>query len=358
MTAKASSFDSSTVSVTVTDETNSPLEGAGTTVYQNSLKGNLDYMIVPYASASSRWSSKSVSADANGVGVSTLITIAKNNVVTQAGLVADVYAKATMDGYVSLFAQGQVIIHVAQAFISIDPIYDVQNIGDMLLVKATVMDASGSPIKGLPVELSVGGGATVASPTLGSDANGEALFEVDTSQITNARAAFVPIQAKAAGPGWEVALATMMVPVKNDGPAISVLSPKAGTDVTRTNVTLLGSASDSNGIQTVKYSIDGGSMVTLAGTGGATVWDVSASLGKLSKGDHTLVVNATDSIGVSSEVTVTFGAINEKAKTDMVAWGVAIVGWVIAALVVVMMLLRKPKAMAPEMAKPEEEPKM
>jgi ABC-type transport system substrate-binding protein/protocatechuate 3,4-dioxygenase beta subunit len=358
MTAKASSFDSSTVSVTVTDETNSPLEGAGTTVYQNSLKGNLDYMIVPYASASSRWSSKSVSADANGVGVSTLITIAKNNVVTQAGLVADVYAKATMDGYVSLFAQGQVIIHVAQAFISIDPIYDVQNIGDMLLVKATVMDASGSPIKGLPVELSVGGGATVASPTLGSDANGEALFEVDTSQITNARAAFVPIQAKAAGPGWEVALATIMVPVKNDGPAISVLSPKAGTDVTRTNVTLLGSASDSNGIQTVKYSIDGGSMVTLAGTGGATVWDVSASLGKLSKGDHTLVVNATDSIGVSSEVTVTFGAINEKAKTDMVAWGVAIVGWVIAALVVVMMLLRKPKAMAPEMAKPEEEPKM
>ena len=356
LTAKSVGYDSTSVTVTVMNETNAKAGDVNAKVYQNSMRGNVDYSVFPSGGVLTN----SLPGSSKGRGVSTIITIGKGGAVTQASLVADVYAKASTPYSVSLFAQNQIIIHVAQAFIDLDPMYDVEEIGSKLLVKATATDINGNPIAGIPVELAVGGGASVAQPTLASDAHGVAVFEVDTSAISNARASFVPIQGKTAGPGYEVALATMMVPVMNAGPAVTVLSPKAGTDVTRTNVTLLVSASDMNGVQSVKYSLDGGAMVTLAGTGGATTWDVTHSLGKLSKDSHTLVVNATDSLGVTSEVTVTFNGVNEKAKTDMVAWSVAIVGWVVAALVVVMMLMRRPKepeAMAPEMAKPEEEHK-
>ena len=357
MTAKSVGYDSTSVTVTVTNETNAKTGDATAKVYQNSIRGNVDYSVFPSGGVLTN----SLPVKAKGTGVSTIVTIGKGGVVTQASMVADVYARASSPYNVSLFAQNQIIIHVAQAFIDLDPMYDVEEIGSKLLVKATATDINGNPIAGIPVELAVGGGASLAQPTLASDADGVAVFEVDTSAISNARASFVTIQGKTAGRGYEVALTTIMVPVMNAGPAVTVLSPKAGTDVTRTNVTLLVSASDTNGVQSVKYSLDGGTMVTLAGTGGATTWDVTHALGKLSKASHTLVVNATDSLGVTSEVTVTFNGVNEKAKTDMVAWGVAIAGWVVAALVVVMMLMRRPKgpeAMAPETAKPEEEPKL
>ena len=359
MIAKSVGVDSTTVVVSVQDQNGDPLSGAKTKVYQNSLRGNLDYMVIPYGS--SKWSSSTVTTGSSGTATSTIIPVAKNNVVTQSSLQADVYASASKSGYISMFTQGIVTIHVQQAFIALDPIYDVQLIGDKISVKATVTDAAGKAILGLPVELTVGGGATIQQPTLGTDAKGVALFEVDTSQIGNVRAAFVPIQAKAAGVGYEFALSAMMVPVKNTGPTVTLLTPTSGVEVVNTNVSLLANAYDMNGIQTVKYSLDGGTAITLTGTAGATTWDVSVALGKLSAGTHTLVVNATDSLGVSAETTVTFTAVKEKAKTDMVAWGVAIVGWVVAALIAVMLLMRKPKApeaaMAPEPAKPEEEPK-
>jgi uncharacterized iron-regulated membrane protein len=71
-------------------------------------------------------------------------------------------------------------------------------------------------------------------------------------------------------------------------------------------------------------------------------------------------------LGVSTDVTVTF-TVEEPAgaakKTDWVAWGAAIVGWIVAALVLLMWLMRRPKAAetaVPEPAKPEgeESPKL
>jgi peptide/nickel transport system substrate-binding protein len=357
MVARDVGVDSTKVVVSVQDENGDPLPDANTKVYQNSLRGNLDYMVIPYGS--SAWSSATVPTGSAGTATSTIIPIGNGNVVTQASMTADVYASAAKTGYISMFAQNIVTIHVLPAFITLDPVYNVQMIGDKMMVTATVTDSSGDPVPGLPVELTVSGGATVAQPTLASDADGIAAFEIDTSGISNSRAAFVPIQAKTAGIGYGVALATMMVPVMNSGPTLAMLSPKGGSEVVRTNVSLLATASDMNGIQTVKYSLDGGDMITLSGTAGATVWDLSAALGELSAGSHTLALNATDTLGITSQISVTFTAVKEKTKSDALAWGVAIVGWIIAALLVVMMLMRRPKApeeaMAPEPAKPEEE---
>jgi hypothetical protein len=349
MTAMSYGYDMMAVTMTVVDETNTPIENANAMVYENSVRGNTDYSVFP---------TEGIATDPDGVGVSTIVSSVAGVTAPQSSTRTDVYAKASNDYTVAIFAQNSLVIHVAQAYLDVDPITDVQMIGDKMTVKVTASDSDGNAIVGLPIELSVGGGAILEHATLASDASGAVVFEVDTSEISNARAAFIPVQAKAAGPGYEIALFSMMVPAKNTGPAISVLSPASGGEVVKTNVSLLLSAYDANGIQTVRYELDGGTSVTLTGTAGATTWDVSKSLGKLAGGAHTIKVNATDSLGVSSEMELSFEAVKEKTGTSALAWGVAIVGWIVAALLVVMMVMRKPKtpesAMA-EPAKPEEE---
>jgi hypothetical protein len=358
LTVKAVGFDSTVATVTATDENNDPIEGASALVYQNSLRGNLDYMIVPYSSATAQWSSKAVPTDANGIGKETLIAVAKNNIVTQAGVKADVFATATVEGAITLFAQNAVVMHVAQAYVALDPIQDTQRIGDKITVTATVKDSSGKVVPSLPVELTAGGGATVTQGAMASDASGRVTFDLDTSAMNDVKAAFVLVQAKCGGVAYEVGLATMAIPVMNEGPAISVLSPAASGEVVKKAVVMTASVSDSNGVQTVKVSVDGGAVTTVQGTAGETTWDIAQTLGDLSKGDHSIKVNATDSLGVSSETTVAFTAVNEATGTSMAAWGAAIAGWAVAAIIAVLWLMRKPKspesAMTPEPEKPEE----
>jgi peptide/nickel transport system substrate-binding protein len=365
MTVKTVGFDSTVATVTATDENNDPIEGASALVYQNSLKGNLDYMIVPYSSATSQWSSKAVSTGSNGIGKETLIAVAKGGIVTQASVRADVFATAAVDGAISLFAQNSVVMHVAQAFVTLDPIQDTQMIGDKITVTATVTDSGGHVIPSLPVELTVGGGATVSQGAMASDANGMVSFEVDTSAINGVRAAYVPVQAKCGGVAYEVGLATMAIPVMNEGPVISVLSPAAAGEVTKTAVIMTASVYDPNGVHTVTVTVDGGTVTTVQGTAGDLTWDIAQALGDLSKGEHSVKVNATDSLGVSTEATVTFTAVNAATSTSWAAWGAAIAGWAVAAIIAVLWLMRKPKtpesAMTPEPepAKPEpEEPKL
>ncbi|MGQ9587226.1 MAG: ABC transporter substrate-binding protein [Thermoplasmata archaeon] len=363
LTAKAIGFDTTKVNVTATDENNDPIEGADALVYQNSLRGNLDYMIVPYRQTSKStapWTSVPVPTDADGKAQATLIAIGKNYVVTQASIRADVFAKASEFGAISLFAQNQVIIHVGQAYVTLDPIQDTQMIGEKIAVTATVVNSGGNPIPNLPVELTTGGGATVTQGAMASDANGKVTFDLDTSAITNARAAFVLVQAKCGGAAYEVGLAAMAIPVMNEGPVISVLSPAEGAEVVKDDVVMTGSVYDPNGVQTVRISVDGGAVRTVQGTAGDIAWNLAEALGNLSKGEHSVKVNATDSLGISSETTVTFTAVSEAAGTSAAIWGALIAGWVVAAIIAVMWLMRRPKkpeaAMAaePEPAKPEE----
>ena len=359
LTVKASGFDTTKVNVTATDENNVPIEGASALVYQNSISWNADYMIVPYsqsAKTTSPWTPVAVPTDATGKSQATLVGIAKNYVVTQASVRANVFAKASEVGAIALFAQNQIILHVAQAYVTLGPIQDTQAIGSKISVVATVVNSAGSPIPNLPVELTAGGGATVTQGAMASDANGQVAFDLDTSGITDAKAAFVPVQAKCGGAAYEVGLATMAIPVMNDGPAISVLSPAAGGEVVKKDVVMAASVSDSNGVQTVKVSVDGGAVTTVTGTAGETVWDIAQALGDLSKGEHSVKVNATDSLGVSTETTVAFTAVNEAAGTSMAIWGALVAGWVVAAIVAVMWFMgRKPKS--PETAAAEPEPK-
>jgi len=203
----------------------------------------------------------------------------------------------------------------------------------------------------VPVELTAGGGATVVQSAMATDANGQVAFTVDTSQMSYVRASFIPLQAKCSGAGYEVGLATTSIPAMNAGPTISVLSPAAGGEVVKKEVVMTAGVYDPNGVQTVRISVDGGAVTTVQGVAGEKTWDIAQALGDLDKGDHTIRVNATDSLGISTETTVTFTAVDEGGGTSMAIWGLLIAGWVIAAIVVVLLLMmRKPKS--PETAEP------
>ncbi|MCU0852306.1 MAG: ABC transporter substrate-binding protein [Thermoplasmata archaeon] len=354
LTIKAVGFDSSFVDIVATDENNDPIEYASAMAYENSLTGNANYMVIPYASATRMWSSASVATDADGFARSTLVAVGKNYVISQASVKANLFAKASEFGAISMFAQNQVIMHVAQAYVTLDPVQDTKMIGEKVSVTATATNSAGGVIPMVPIELSAAGGATVAQAAMATDANGQVTFEVDTSGITGARAAFVAVQAKCGGIGYEVGLATMAIPVMNQGPTISVLSPAEDGEVVKKGVVMTAAVSDPNGVQTVRISVDGGAVTTVQGTAGDLVWDISQLLGDLEAGEHSVLVNATDSLGVSSVATVTFTAVSEEAGTSMAIWGLLIAGWVIAAVVVVMMLIRRPKSPEASMA---EEPK-
>ncbi len=359
MTAKGVGYDSTSVTVTVMDETNTKLGDAMTKVYQNSLRGNTDYSVFPSGGIKTLTTGSSL-----GTAVSTIITIGSRGVVTPSSITAQVFAKASVPYHVSIFAQNQVVIHVAQAYVDLEAMTDVVQIGSKMLVKATVTNTLGAAVAKLPVELSITGGATVMHSTaIATDLSGVAVFEVDTSGVSNVKAAFLSIQAKCAGPAYEVGLMTMSVPALNDVPTISVLSPAAGAEVVKKDVVMTASVSDMNGVQTVKVSVDGGAVTAVEGTAGDTTWDITLALGDLSKDEHTITVNATDSLGVMTETTVTFTAVDEAAGTSMAIWGALVAGWVLAAILAVIWFMgRKPKSAEVAAAEPEpekaEEPKL
>lgn len=178
------------------------------------------------------------------------------------------------------------------------------------------------------------------------------------------KAAFVQISGKAGGPGFSIASAALALAVRNPGPTITVGGP-LGTKVAAANVTLNGVVYDAVGVQSVKVKLDGGSSISLTGPANGVTWEITHAFGKLAKGDHTMVINATDSLGVSAEKTVTFTVA--AGPSNVLGWGIAAVGWILFVIVAVwaMMKMRgpKPETMgptpeAPEVMKQEPEQKM
>ena len=351
MVSKATGFDSTLVLATATDETNTPIEGASVSVFQTaSSMGALSataYTVTPYLTQAT---------DVDGNAVFTAIGIGRNDLVQPANMKADMYVSAKMEGYISISSQTQVFLYTTQTFVSLAPITDIRQIGDVLLVEATVADINGAPLAYVPVELSVASG-TVASPTQTTNSDGVALFAVDTSSIVGAKAAFVAMQAKAAGAGFDLSLATAMVPMQNAPSTISAGYPMDGDEeVDGTNVTFTGSVFDTNGIQAIALTVDGETTV-LEGDVGAATWDIEEVLGELDDGDHVIVVNATDMLGVSSESTIEFTSVTpSEGGVSMLLAILLGVGWIVAAVVAVMLLMKmKPKKEAPAAAEPETE---
>jgi hypothetical protein len=351
-------FDYTRVYGYATDENNAPVSGATVQCFQvfRYYGRATDFVILPYGTTPFR--PATVKTGSSGAAFETLISLSNNmagttwnGFITPGSMTALVNCKASVSGTVSLFATQQVAMVAQQPLLRVEPITSVLAVGSKVPVKVTVTTIDGTGVGNIPVTLAVSGGATLESSTLGTDSNGVAVFSVDTSAMQGIKAALVNVSASTAGSGFSVAAAQLMFAVRNPGPTISVGAP-LGTKVNGANVTLEGSATDPLGFTSVKVKLDGGASVTLSDQTSATTVSLSHSFGKLSSGAHTIVVNATDALGVSTEKTVSFTV--EKGKMDILAWSIAAIGWILFVVVAVMMMMRmrkpKPEMMGPEPA--------
>jgi len=136
-------------------------------------------------------------------------------------------------------------------------------------------------------------------------------------------------------------------------------------------ISLVGIVSDEWGLKYVNISVDGAAAQAVPGPEFGSVDDTSRdlgrSLGNLADGNHTVTVTAVDGLGVFTEKSMIFEVktqtvtppVEPKAKTDVVPWVIAAIGWIVAVLVLVMMMMRKPKgptamkAAEPEIAEEE-----
>ena len=280
-----------------------------------------------------------------------------------------------MSGAISIFQQTQIYIYVNHTFVSIAPITGTVPVGSpALAISATVIDWNGNPIKNTAVELTTSAGTILSNSVVNSDLTGMTSYYVSMPMPKNARVSYVTLQAKAGGPTLDVSLGYLVLTLQNVGPQISVglaAAKGAGGMVfdKGANVTLSGGVFDMVGMNSTNLKVDTGAAQTITATpvgAGNKIWTLQANLGAaLATGTHTVLINATDSLGVSNTLTLNFEVKEHKATSTLLPWVVAVIGWILFAVVLVMMMMaRRPKATpefgagVPEVEKPEEAPKM
>ena len=253
----------------------------------------------------------------------------------------DMYVVAEVDGAMNIFSQTQLVIETMRdvVFFELEPMLDVYRIGDQLHITATVVDDMGEPYPELPVTIATGAG-TVVTPTVLTDADGNATMVVDTSNIANAPAALIAISL-ATGGAPEGTTAKMMIAVKNSGPEIGITSPAADGEVTGPDATVTAAVYDNNGIATVTLKVDEETPISVSVTAESVAAAISEILEDVGEGEHTVTIVATDSLGISSEAEVTFKVVDAVSST--LAWVVAALGWIIAVVALVLVVKYKPK---------------
>ncbi len=348
LAAKDAEFEVTDVTVTAYDEDNALVEGAEVSLYPAG-----DYGVTTEDSTT----------DATGKVVFEIIAAAENPDTGEFTEVTyatnpDMYVIAEVDGAMNIFSQTQLVIETMRdtVFFELEPMLDVYMIGDQLHVTATVVDDMGEPYPDLPVSIATGAG-TVVTPMVLTDADGVATMVVDTSNIEDAPAALVAISL-ATGGAPEGSTAKMMIAVKNLGPEIVITSPAADGEVLGRNATLTASIYDNNGIASATMSLDNGTDIDLTVTAGSVAAAISETLEDLEEGEHTIVISATDSLGVSSEMEVDFTFEAAAEGGSILAWGLAAIGWIIAVVALVFVMKYRPKKV-PEtglVEPPEDEP--
>jgi peptide/nickel transport system substrate-binding protein len=371
LTVLQSDFQTTTVSMTVTDETGAALEGADAMVYENSATGNKNFGVEPSADPS--WSDP-IQTDVNGQAEATIIAAMYGTDPLTATAQPTVFVKASMTGYLSVFGQTQIFEYTPLTFVTIWPISDIIPIGQTGITIVTQVTAwNGSALPDMTVTLSPSMGEVVA-PTNTTDSNGFANFTLNAPILYKTRVDFISLEAKAGGPGWSLSTGDATITIRNREPRIEMSVVGAdGSGGSKVNgnqtISLVGIVSDEWGLKYVNISVDIAAAQAVPGPAFGSVDDKSRdlgrSLGNLSDGNHTVTVTAVDGLGVSTEMSMTFNVktvtapVTPKAKTDIVPWVIAAIGWIVAVLVLVMMMMRRPKgpttmkAAEPEVAEEE-----
>jgi hypothetical protein len=226
MMAKTSAYDSTPVNVWVKDETGAPVENADVLVYQNVMRGNLDYLIDPSTNPLMRMSAP-VPTDASGYANVQLIAVGRNFQATSVSIMPVVFVRAGMLGSISLLDRTDVMIFTQQCMLDPVPIYDVKGLGSNITVSATVTDSNGLSVLGLTVVLASGAGY-VPDPGNVTDENGMVSFRIDTTSMDSTKAGFIGVQMRTEGAAFDVSVARMMIAVKPVALPVEVVSKVRG----------------------------------------------------------------------------------------------------------------------------------
>jgi lysophospholipase L1-like esterase len=100
------------------------------------------------------------------------------------------------------------------------------------------------------------------------------------------------------------------VPGDTAAPTVGVVSPASNATVSGT-ISVSGTAADNVGVSAVQVSIDGGALVTAAGT---TSWSTSLNTASLANGAHTLTAKATDAAGNATTTAARSFAVSNAAS--------------------------------------------
>jgi len=366
LTVLQSDFQTTTVSMTVKDETGAALEGADAMVYENSLTGNNNFGVEPN-DANPRWSLP-VQTDATGQAEATIIAAYRGTTPLTATAQPTVFVKASMSGYLSVFGQTQIFEYTPLTFVTIEPITDIQPIGETGIdIVTQVTDWDGNVLPDMTVTLAADMGEVLEPSSMTTDAGGYANFTLNAPILNKTRVDFMSLEAKAGAPGWTLSTGGATMTIRNREPRIEMSVMGAdGSGGSKVNgsqtISLVGIVSDEWGLKYVNISVDGAAAQAVPGPAFGSVddtsRDLSRSLGNLSDGDHTVTVTAVDGLSVSTEKSMTFNVKTQtvtppvEPKTDIVPWVIAAIGWIVAVLVLVMMMMRKPKG--PTAMKPAE----
>lgn len=136
-----------------------------------------------------------------------------------------------------------------------------------------------------------------ASLTLASGASANVSWSV-TSPSTAADASY-PLSAtvtESVSKGAAAANASYVVYKDASAPAVTITSPMQGSILTRGSITVNASATDSNGVASVSFHVDG----KLLGTDTSAPYSMKWNARKAAVGNHTISVTATDSAGNTS----------------------------------------------------------
>jgi hypothetical protein len=356
LAAKASEFDGTNVTVTAYDENNDPMDGAAVVIYQASTSGGAiscsDYGVVDSTGKVPTTITVGTDGTADFEIIGAAWGTSAYNQVSRA-TTATMFVRAVQDGVFRIICQTQLVIEPLResVFVKADPVLDVKMIGDAVYVTVTVTDKMGAVYANLPVSIVANPGVAM-TPTAMTDDDGKATFAIDTSGIADAAGALIAATVSTGGTP-EGATAKVAIALQNLPPEIEMTAPVDDGELEGPDPTVMGTISDSNGIAEATIAIDDGTPIDVLATDGALAVAISEVIADLDSGEHTLTVFANDSLGVSSEVEVTFTVVGADGGDATMAWIVAAVGWIVAAVVLVFMLLKMRKPAAPAEEKKE-----
>ena len=291
-------YDTTSVTATVTDQHNDPVDGAEVLICQNPMGINRDYGVLEYSY--DLWTPSPTLTDAYGNAEVTVVAVGLEYAVADSFVVADVTAVSEAEGAISLMSQSQLFIRPQKCMIETVPITIPVVVGEDVIIEAQVINVTDEcPLADMVVSMYAGLEETVTDEAVtGSD--GMVSFTIDTSSLLASEGGFIPVTLSASGPGYYYAASRMMVPANNPRPEIHISEPAEGAVLAFSTVVISGTVTDLHGVASVTVTVDGGPSYVVPITVGDTTVAFEHTAYGLYDGPHYATVEAIDMLQVSS----------------------------------------------------------